>query len=170
MRDPGQLAERTAHDQPLFIGQTRSGGVVGVDEDLGGLTEKFEVRVEPAQLPPWHEHQRSWLPQRVPVVDEQAGSKPAGRPTARCAGSTHGESFSLHGAGAVRQADSVGPRERGPLHQRRLEQSWTVVSIGTSYESLESQSRLAASKRSRSTQSLARRSVSDSVAAQQSLH
>ena len=81
----------------------------------------------------------SWLPQHVPVVDEQAGSRRAGRPTARSAGSTHGESFSLHGAGAVRQADSVRPRERGPLHQRRLEKSWTVVSIGTSYESLESQ-------------------------------
>ena len=77
----------------LIVGHTRSGGVVGVDDDLGGLTEKFQVRVEPAQLPPRHDHLRSWLPQRVPVVDEQAGSKPASRPIARCAGSTHGESF-----------------------------------------------------------------------------
>jgi hypothetical protein len=90
-RDLGQLAERTAHDQPLFIGHTRIGDVV--DDDLGGLTEKFELRVEPAQLPPWHEHQRSRLPQRLPVVDEQAGSGRAGRPTARSAGSTHGEVF-----------------------------------------------------------------------------
>jgi hypothetical protein len=42
-RDLGQLAERTAHDQPLFIGHTRSGDVV--DDDLGGLTEKFELRL-----------------------------------------------------------------------------------------------------------------------------
>jgi len=47
-----------------------------VDDDLGGLTEKFELRVEPAQLRPRHEHQRSRLPQRVQVVDgEQAASR-----------------------------------------------------------------------------------------------
>ena len=134
-RDPGQLAERTARDQPLFIGHTRTGGVVWGRRCRRPHREIRGAR-EPAQLPPRHEHLRSWLPQHVPVVDEQAGSRRAGRPTARSAGSTHGESFSLHGAGAVRQADSVRPRERGPLHQRRLEQSWTVVSIGTSYEGL----------------------------------
>ena len=36
-RDPGQLAERTAHDQPLIIGHTRTGGVVGVDGDAQPL-------------------------------------------------------------------------------------------------------------------------------------
>ncbi len=60
-----------------------AGGVVGVDDDLGGLTEKFELRVEPAQLRPRHEHQRSGLPQRVQLVD---GEQAASRPTARCAG------------------------------------------------------------------------------------
>jgi hypothetical protein len=75
-RDPGQLAVRAAHDQPLIIGHTRSGRRRRVDDDLGGLTEKFELRVEPAQLRPRHEHKRSRLPQRVQLVDEQAGSKP----------------------------------------------------------------------------------------------
>ena len=36
-RDPGQLVVRTAHDQPLIIGHTRTGGVVGVDGDAQPL-------------------------------------------------------------------------------------------------------------------------------------
>ena len=38
-RDTSQLAVLTAHDESLIVRHTRSGRVVGVDDDLGGPTE-----------------------------------------------------------------------------------------------------------------------------------
>ena len=85
-RDPRQLAVLTAHDEPLIVRHTRRGRVVGVDDDLGGLTEKLQLRVEPAHLPPRNEHQRSWLPQRHAAGRRAREERGASLPTVRCAG------------------------------------------------------------------------------------
>ena len=80
-RDPGQLAVRTAHDQPLIIRHTRSGGVVGWTTISAASPRNSSCALSLRSCAPRHEHQRSRLPQRVQVVDEKEGSRrPAAQP------------------------------------------------------------------------------------------
>ena len=86
LRDAGQLAVLAAHDHRLTVRHARRGRVVGMDDDLGGLTEKVQLRVEPAHLPARHEHQRRRLPQRVQAGRRAAEGRAASRPSARRGG------------------------------------------------------------------------------------